>query len=467
MATDQPKVQFDAKEILKICHGEVIQGTLTEERGSICSDISLLRPGDWFLALPSDRSDGHDELGIATASGALGCIVLARRSYAFADPDALLIGVPSTLHALYMLAVAARETISPIVVGITGSSGKSTTKDMCRAILSQSYRTHATDQSCSTSKGLAANLLSMPLDTEVLVAEVSQRGRGQIAWLSAGLDPDIAIITNVGMAHLETLGTLENIAAAKCELLEGVNRDSGYAILGDSGKCLVERAAKVFNGGRCIIHDDTAIEEIAVTPETTVFSVSGSDVLFELHAHGSGYVRDAWCAIACARFLEMTDAKIAEGLRHYTPARGRGSRINGLGGALIIDETHSATPDSVRAAVTAFLDDRAVPHGRKFVVLSDMEELGEASGSIHSQLGTWLSERSFSALVTMGKEAEAILNGLSNPKFETYRCADAVQVMEILQKSLNPETAVLVDGSDSDELRLLIRSLLAAKVRQP
>lgn len=460
------QAQFSAEDILRICHGEVIQGTPTDQKGAICSDISSLKPGDWFLALPSDRCDGHDDLGTATASGALGCIVLTRRNYTFADSDALLIGVPSTLHALYMLAVAAREITCPIVIGITGSSGKSTTKDMCRAILCQTYRVHTTDQSCSTSRGLAANLLSMPTDTEVLIAEVSQKGRGQIAWLSAGLDPDIAIITNVGMAHLETLGTLENIAAAKCELLEGVSRDTGYAILGDAGQCLVERATRVFSGGRCLIHDDTAIEEIAVTPETTVFSVSGSDVLFELHAHGSGYVRDAWCAIACGRFLEMTDAKIAEGLRHYRPPRGRGSRLAGLEGALIIDESFSATPDSVRAAVTAFLDDRAVPHARKFVVLSHMEELGESSGSVHSQLGTWLSDRSFEALLTIGKEAEAILNGVRNPKFATYRCADAVHVLNVLQTKLDKDTAVLVDGSDSDELRMLIGGLLESKVLQ-
>lgn len=156
--------------------------------------------------MPSTRSDGHDYLGEATARGALGCKVLNRRSYTFAEPNALLIGVPSTLHALYMLAVAARESISPIVIGITGSSGKSTTRDMCRAILSTSYRVHAPEQSCSTSRGLAAAVLSMPTDTEVMIIELSQKGRGHIAWLAAGLDPDIAIITNVSAAHLETLG---------------------------------------------------------------------------------------------------------------------------------------------------------------------------------------------------------------------------------------------------------------------
>lgn len=350
--------KFTASEILNVCHGNVIRGVPSDERAPICSDISVLGPGEWFLALPSTKTDGHDHLGEATARGALGCIVLNGRSYTFAHPDALLIGVSSTLQSLYALASAARKSVNPKVVAITGSSGKSTTKDMCCAILGRNSRVWTTDQGNPDSRGLAGTLLAMPVNTEILITELSQKGRGQIAWLSAGLNPDIAVITNVGLAHLETLGTLENIAAAKCEILEGVNRESGLALLGDTAQSLVERVSQVFSGGRCLIYDDTEIEEIAVTPETTVFSLSGSDVLFQLYAHGSGYLRDAWCAITCARSFGMADAEIAEGLRHYIPPRGRGSRLVGSEGALIIDESYSATPDSVRAAVNAFLDRR-------------------------------------------------------------------------------------------------------------
>lgn len=457
--------EFTAEEILSICQGKVARGTVSAERGSICWDISLLRAGQWFLALPSTKSDGHDYLGEATARGALGCIALEGHSHTSAHPDTLVIAVSSTLHSLYMLASAARRAIDPKIIAITGSSGKSTTKDMCRAILSQNHRVYTTNQGSPDSRALAATLLSMPPNTEILIAELSQKGRGQIAWLSAGLKPDIAVITNVGLAHLETLGTLENIAAAKCEILEGVNRDTGLAILGDAGQTLVERASGVFSGGRCFIYNDTALEEVAVTPETTVISVSGSDVLFQLHAHGSGYLRDAWCAIACAREFGMSDAKIAEGLSQYNPPSGRGSRLIGAEGSLIIDESYSATPDSVRAAVTAFLDDRAVPQPRKFIVLSHMQELGEASDSVHGQLGTWLSDKNFAALLTVGQEAESILKGVRDPHFVTYRCLDANQAISVLRSNLGPNTAVLVDGSDSEQLREVISGLLAEQVK--
>ncbi len=453
--------KFTADDILNICHGKVMRGVLPSEGGTICWDISLLQPGQWFLALPSSKSDGHDFLGEAGDCGAIGCIVLEGHTVTFAHSDMLLIGVPSTLHSLYLLASAARQSINPKVVAITGSSGKSTTKDMCRSILSQAYRVYTTDQGSPDSRNLAVTLLSMPVDTQILIVELSQNGRGQIAWLSAGLKPDIAVITNVGLAHLETLGSVENIAAAKCEILEGARRDTGLAVLGDAGQSLVERVSQVFSGGRCQIYNANASEEIAVTPETTVFSLTGSDVLFQLHAHGSGYLRDAWCAISCARELGMSDAKIAEGLGQYAPPCGRGSRLVGSEGALIIDESYSATPDSVRAAVSAFLDDRAVPQSRKFIVLSHMQELGEASDSIHNQLGVWLSDRNFTALLTIGQEAESILKGVRNPHFVTYRCPDSTHVINVLRSSLNSDTAILVDGSNSEELRKVIGGLLA------
>ncbi|MBX9695499.1 MAG: UDP-N-acetylmuramoyl-tripeptide--D-alanyl-D-alanine ligase [Cyanobacteria bacterium] len=453
-----PQVTFTAEQILATCGGRIIQGPLREGAGAICGDIAILRTGDWFIALPSTRSDGHDELAEATARGALGCIVVDGRSYSFASNDSVLIGVASTIQAYHLLAAAARNIVNPKVIAITGSSGKSTTRDMCQAIVSKQYRVHTTSQ-VPVVRGLANILLNMHAETQVLIAELAQKGRGEIGWLSAQLRPDTAVITNIGLAHLETLGSLANIAAAKCELLEGVDKDRGLAVLGDAGQELMERASRVFNGGRCLVFDDRNIEEVAVTPETTVFALNGSDVLFEIRAHGIGYLRDAWCAIVSARSLGMQDSDIAEGLRGYSPPPGRGNRIIGNSGVLIIDESYSATPDSVRAAVSAFLDNRAVPRSRKFLVLGGLQELGEAGDGIHADLGRWLSDKTFDALITVGEEAEAIVRGVRNGSFETYRCSDASEVCAVLTPYLNEHAAVLVDGSDFEQLEKLVDCL--------
>ncbi len=471
-------VKFDAQTIIDATAGRLLSGVITEESGSICSNIQELSRGQWFIALPEARTDGHDQLQEAIDAGAIGCIVVDNRRYPFvANPSRAnsgksndtdlrigipLIGVPSTVHAYYQLANLVRRKVDPKVIAITGSSGKSTTRDMFCSIISLAHRVHSSKSNRTDSKGLAKTLLEMPETTEVLVVELAQRGRGQIAWLAAAIAPDIAVITNIGPAHLETLGSIENIAAAKCEVLESLSVESGLAILGDESRLLRERLELVFAGGRVLSFSEGEIEVVGVKPASTLFVLSGSDTLFDLNSHGTAYLRDAWCAIACARQLGMADHKVAEGLRRYDPLRGRGNKSIGRNGALIIDESYSANPDSVRATVTAFLDSRAFPQPRKFVVLGAMEELGEASEGFHVKLGEWLSNQSFEALITIGESASAIVRGVRGSNVKTFASINAIEAYRILGETIDDETSVLVDGSDCSELRLLIELLTAA-----
>lgn len=459
-------VKFTAEAIINATGGRLVSGEISELSGSICADLNQLQAGQWFVALPSAQTDGHDQLEDALARGALGCVVVDRRRYPFAPPGATLIAVPSSLQAYYELAKIARRQINPKVIAITGSSGKSSTRDMCTSILSLGMRVHASSRNRPDARSLAENVLAMPETTEVLVVELSQRGRGQISWLAAWLVPDICVITNIGLAHLETLGSIQNIAAAKCELLESLCLESGLAILGDTNSHLLERASVVFGGGRALIFND-GLEEVCVKPENTLFALSGSDTLFEISAHGSAYLRDAWCAIMCAKDFGMPDHKIAEGLRRYEPPRGRGNKIVAKSGALIYDESYSATPDSVRAAITAFLDKRAVPHPRKYIVLGEMQELGEASDGIHAKLGQWLSSLSFDGLITIGEAAAHIVRGVRNAPFETLACVNANDAYKAISAKLDEKTSVLVDGSDAPDLRSVISLLVTGEVDAP
>jgi len=450
--------KFTADEIIAATDGLVISGNVEGEHGSLCSDIDDLEPGQWYIALPEPQRDGHDLLREAKAKGALGSIVVQRRRYPFAQPGSLMIGVDSTLQAYYQLARYALKRIGPRVVAVTGSSGKSTTRDMLKSILSVRYKVHASVSNKPDARNLARTILCMPEDTEVLVVEIAQRGRGQISWLGSIISPDVAIITNIGQAHLDTLGSMENVARAKCEILETLNVESGVAILGDKNHHLVSRARLVLDGAPMHIFEESVIDEIAVAPEHTIFA-SGQNTHFELRSHGSAYLRDAWCAITCAREFGMSEHQIAEGLRHYFPPRGRGNRMKAAKGALLIDESYSATPDSVRAAVSAFLDKRAVPFARKIIVLGAMDELGESSDVLHHKLGKWLSEQSFDALVLLGNNAQPIESGLHNCVFKIQACPTAKDAVDFLESAIDSSTAVLVDGSDSTDLRTLVESL--------
>lgn len=449
---------FSTDEILAATGGRILSGSTDESRGGICCNIDELNAGEWFIALPEPRRDGHDVLKEASDKGAIGSIVVQRRRYPFARPGAVMIGVDSTLHAYYQLARTVLRRTSPKVVAITGSSGKSTTRDMIKSILSLRNKVHWSVSNKPDARNLARTILCMPHETEVLVVEIAQKGRGQISWLGAMIDPDIAIITNIGQAHLDTLGSMENVAHAKCELLETLNVESGIAILGDQNHHLVRRAQVVLDGAPMFVFEENEIDEIAVTPEHTIFS-TGQNTLFELQAHGSAYLRDAWCAITCARQLDMSEHQIAEGLRRYVPPLGRGNRIKVINDALLIDESYSATPDSVRAAVSAFLDKRAVPYSRKIIVLGAMDDLGESSDSLHRKLGKWISEQSFERLILLGDMTKHIEIGLEDCNFEVHSCCMAKEAIGLLENIVDQSTAILVDGSDSPNLRTLVQSL--------
>lgn len=450
--------KFTADEILEATSGQIVSGTKDDKSGSICSNIDELEAGQWFLAVPEPHRDGHDALKEAAEKGAIGAIVVRRRRYPFAAPDALMLGVDSTLQAYYQLARLALKRIKPKVIAITGSSGKSTTRDMLKSILSLRYKVHTSSTNKPDGRNLARTILSMPEDTEVLVVELAQKGRGQISWLGSMIEPDIAIITNIGQAHLDTLGSMENVAQAKCELLETINAHTGIAILGDQNHHLVRRAQVVLDGAPMFIFDENDIDELAVTPEHTIFA-SRQNTLFELQAHGSAYLRDAWCAITCAKQLLMSEHQAAEGLRRYVPPTGRGNRMKVINDGLLIDESYSATPDSVRAAVSAFLDRRAVPSARKFIVLGAMDDLGESSDSLHRKLGSWLSAQTFEGLLLLGENTKHIKLGLEGCDFEVHSCHKASEVMSFLEKTIDQSTAILVDGSDSPELRTLVHGL--------
>lgn len=450
-------ISFCLDDILEASGGHLVSGTLTDKRGTICDQIENLQSGQWYIALPGDQSDGHDFLKVADQIGAIGSIVIERNRYPFASADAILVGTFSTLNCLYQLAGIARKTINPKVIAITGSSGKSTTRDMLTCILSLEHKVHSSCSNSPDARTMARTILSMPEDTEFLIIELAQRGRGQISWLGSILNPDIAIITNIGPAHLDILGSIENVANAKCELLETLKLE-GTAIIGDKNYHLLKRASEMIGGSPLLVFQETELEEIAVTPEQTIFTTS-QNTLFELKSHGSNYLRDAWCAIQCAKLMGMEEHKIAEGLRTYVPPKGRGNRIRAQNDALLIDESHSATPDSIRAATSAFLDDRAVPFQKKYIVLGAMEGLGELSQSLHNRLGNWISELSFEALILLGQETRAIADGIKSRNFEVYADATSEEAFEFLKGRCDQSSAILIDGSDSPELRRLIEKL--------
>jgi UDP-N-acetylmuramoyl-tripeptide--D-alanyl-D-alanine ligase len=306
----------------------------------------------------------------------------------------------------------------------------------------------------------------MPADTDVLILEMAMRARGEIALLARTGRPDIGIIVNVGVAHLGPLASLENIILAKSEIFEEMDAESGVAIIGKPDDALLARVKEVFRG-KIIVCDPSVLREIAVTPESTVFELKGElgkMSKFEVRAHGLAHLQDAWCAITAAREAGLDDNEIAGGLREYNPVIGRGNRLVAPSGATVVDESYNANPDSVKASISAFVDDRVFPQKNKYLVLGDLAELGDDAQEMHREIGEWLIGKKVSALITIGPLARYIAEGAQSAGFQTISCKDQNEAESYLRPLLSKESSVLVKASHSAALDKLVSKLVSATV---
>lgn len=429
-----------------------------EELGIIGTDTRLLGENQWYVALCGEKFDGHDFLGDAYAAGAVGAIVQERPAYAIGNQRFALIAVEDTLTAYQALARNWRKRISPKVVAITGSSGKTTTKEMAAAVFSEFYRCHFSAKNENNEIGVPKTILSMPDDTQVLILEMAMRGLKQIDELARCALPDIGIITNVGVAHIELLGSRENIAIAKCELLEHLSAERGLAILGEESPLLRSRAAKVF-AGHTICFNDGAINIVDISEGGTIFRLNDSPQDFFLPAHGMPLVADAWSVIQGARKIGLSDQDIAQGLRNFKVVGGRGNRLSAPSGAVVLDESYNANPDSVRAAIEAMIDERAFPQSKKIAVLGELAELGEQTAELMHDLGSWLKEKPLKTIILVGEKTASIARGAEGAAFELLRCPTMIAAEEELKKRLDQDTCVLVKGSRAAKLDELVRAI--------
>lgn len=449
--------EFTAEDIIDICGGRLAQGLMPDGAGEVSTDTRAVREGQWYLALAGGTFDGHDFLGDAFSAGAMGAIVSERSSYAIANSTFPLMAVPDSLTAYHDLARNWRRRINPKVIGVTGSSGKTTTKEMCAAVFGAALRCHKSRQNENNEFGVPKTLLSMPEDTQVAVIEMAMRGLGQIDQLARCAAPDVGIITNAGSAHLELLGSLENIARAKCELLKNL-RGGGVAIIGRQSPELM-KVLPEFWQGRTHIFDDSSVTTVGVTDVGTQFKVKQLESTFEVRAHGEPLLQDAWCVIIAAYEMGVDEALIARGLRMFEPVGGRGNRMIGRNGSLVIDESYNGNPDSVKASVSGILADTACPQKKRIVVVGELAELGPQGPELHRELGNWLKDKSLSALITVGHLARNIAEGAQGAKFDVVPCSDQAEAEVELNRRLDSDACILIKGSRRAALDRLVARL--------
>ena len=377
-------------------------------------DSRSIAAGDLFVALRGERFDGHEFVGAVAARGASGLVVEQDRAgdarKSLAGSSVPVYEVADTLEALWALARAVRRNSAATVFGVTGSVGKTSTKDLLHAMLRRVRRVVSTSGNQNNEVGVALTLFNLQPDTEAVVVEMAMRGRGQIAQLAAVAEPDVGLITNIHPVHLELLGSLEGIAEAKAELLAGL-RAGGVAVVPHGCALLLPFVARcacrvvTFAAGASAPGADvTGGLEAEHGAAGRVFRLRwpGSEARLETRFMWSHTVENAVAAAAACYAAGLPVEECLEGINETEFSKGRGQVIE-LPGLWVIDDTYNANPAAMRAALDNLVGFAREKAARPVAVLGDMLELGLRSAAFHREIGGYAAERGVQMLWGVGE----------------------------------------------------------------
>ncbi len=432
-------------------------GAMGIEFAGICTDTRTLRAGDLYVALRGDRFDGHAFVAQAFAGGAAGAVVSELPEGV--DLPVVYV-VPDTLKALGDLALHRRESLDAKVVGITGSSGKTTTKNFTAAAISGSFRVHETPGNYNNRVGLPKTVLDAPSDTEVLVLEMGTNEPGEIAELTRIGRPDVGVVTTVSEAHLEKLGSVEGVLTEKLDLLRGLP-NGGTAFVGDTPETL-PRAARGLNPNTRVVGwtelaDPDLRPERSAMDETGCYSFEWNGTEVQLRVPGRHAVTDALIALAVAESLSVSPQDAAKGLETVQSGSLRGE-LRSVGGITLILDCYNANPESMRAALSLLRELSFSSRG--FAVLGSMLELGESSAELHQSV---LAEAlSSSALHIFATGEFATAASAIGPSTHLSAVVDPSDVVPLLLNELETGDVVLFKASRGVALESVAQTVIDA-----
>lgn len=407
-------------------------------------DSRTIQDGDLYWALPGKNHDGHDFVDAARRRGAIGAVVARSRA---AELKGSLLAVDDTLVALADFARWYRQQRETMVIGVTGSVGKTTTREMIHAVLSARHAGKRSRQNYNNEVGVPLSLLELDDGDEFGVLELGATRIGDIRDLCAMASPEAGVLTRVGPAHLETFGSLENIYRAKGELLEALPVH-GFAVVPGDDEAMRAMARRA----RCpVIHvgerTGNAIRATKVNfvPGRLRFLVDGCE--YELPAPARHYLTAALCALGVAKEIGMDDAAIADGFRNFAGAPGR-CEAERVGDWTLIDDTYNANPLSMQAACLCLRDWPA--GGNRLLIAGDMLELGKDAVRCHEELGACVADTKIDRLLAFGEQADHVAGGAMRAGMNPHAiadCHDLDALLAVLDCWLTPGDVILVKGS--------------------
>jgi UDP-N-acetylmuramoyl-tripeptide--D-alanyl-D-alanine ligase len=445
---------WSEQEILEALGLDENAGTV--EFGNISTDTRAIEQGDLFVALVGERFDGHDFLAGAAESGAIGAVVERVPEGA---PDALrYFVVENTLHALGRLGNHRRRRLRARVVGVVGSNGKTTTKDLIRTTLSATYRVHATVGNLNNQIGAPLTLLRAPADAEVLVIEMGTNEPGEIAILTKIVEPDAVVITSIGEEHLEKLGSLEGVLEEEVSVLEGVG--DGIVVVAEEPEELAARARERVGAARVRVagfgpaadlRPEDGPDAIEFLPDgSTRWRWQGQEVRLPLP--GRYNVRNALIALGVATEWGVPPAEAAAALAHVPAPKLRGEWKQ-IGDLRILADCYNSNPPSVAAAIEVLTNIPA--EGRKIVVLGTMRELGDSAAILHrrtAEEAVASLRHGVDRIVATGEFVPAFSPMAGEMGDALLSEPDPIAAFELLKPDLRGDEVILLKASRGEEL---------------
>lgn len=417
----------------------------------VATDSRTVEPGEIFVALTGDKFDGHNFADLAIAKGAIALIV-ERQLENKSIPQFV---VPDTLEAYQKIAQWWRNQLDIPIIGITGSVGKTSTKELVAAVLDTQGKVLKTQANFNNEIGVPKTLLQITPEHDYAVIEMAMRAEGEIALLTDIVSPTIGIITNVGTAHIGRLGSREAIARAKCELLAHMSKSS-VAVLNYDNALLIETAKKVWQG-KTITYGMTGGDikgEINNTNNTTIKALGYN---FPLPLPGEHNASNYLAAIAVAQILNI-DLNVLTSRIEVKLPKGRSRRYELANDVLVLDETYNAGLESMLAAVQML---KETPGKRHIAVLGTMKELGEYSPQLHRQVGEKAQELALDLLLVLADEqaTEEIAKGAANIATECFR--DRASLTKKLKQVVQSGDRILCKASNSVGLNQVVEDLIS------
>lgn len=461
-------IRAAVSELVQMTEGILLAGDPAIQIHGVSTDSRAELSGRLFVPLIGERFDAHDFLPQAITQGAVATLWQKNRPLPEnLDPRLPVIGVEDTLLALQRLSKAYRRALHLTVIGVTGSNGKTSTKDLITSVLSEKFKVQKTQGNLNNHIGLPLMVLSLQPDTEIAVLEMGMSGMGEIALLADIAAPQIGVITNIGEAHIEYLGSRQKIAEAKFELIESLP-ESGLALLFGDEPLLRELRDKV----PCDVqwfgfepaNEIRAVEIRSLGLEGTAFQLDEDSFTYKIPIPGKHQVGNALAAIAIANRLGMSREEIANGLAKAALSAMRMEVKARRTGGFVVNDAYNASPTSMKAALRMLSETPDADF--KVAVIGDMLELGDLSAKMHFEVGQLAGKLAIDSLVALGAHASDVASGALAAGMTAEQVFVAVSKQEAIEyverhTSTKLQPVILVKASRGMKMEEVVTGLLA------